>query len=278
MALDHRGNTVWDLDLGRWQSQHGFGTSPMIYQEMVILSNSQQAKQLNPGEKPGKSFMMAFNRKTGKEIWRTPRKSVNVCYTTPCIYQPKKGKPQLVSYSTGNGMFGLDLETGEELWSIEAFRMRTVSSPLIVNDIIYGSTGSGGGGNYVTAIRPGKSPKILYEIKAAANYVPTPVAYGNLVFLWYDKGIVSCIDSESGKVHWRERIGGGFSGSPVRVRDKVYCISDDGVVVVLSASKQFKELGRNSLGESSRATPAVAGGRMYLRTYSHLISIGGKTL
>ena len=85
-ALDHNGREAWSLDLGRWQSQHGFGTSPVLYGDMVILSNSQQANKLKPGEKPGESFLLAFDRKTGKERWRLPRASVNVCYTCPCIY------------------------------------------------------------------------------------------------------------------------------------------------------------------------------------------------
>ena len=127
-------------------------------------------------------------------------------------------------------------------------------------------------------ISHGKNGKLAYEIKTQAPYVPTMLARGDLMFLWYDKGIVTCIDAPTGAIHWRERVGGNFFGSPVLVDDKVYCISADGEVVVLKADKQFELLARNPLGEPSRATPAISGGRMYLRTYSHLISIGGKSL
>lgn len=279
VALDHDGQVQWDLDLGPWVSQHGFGTSPMLYKDLVILSNSQQAHQLKPGETPGKSFMMAFDRATGKQRWATPRVSVNVCYSVPCIYTPPGGKDQLISISTGNGMFSLDPETGQENWSLDLFSMRTVSSPLIVGDVIFGSTGSGGGGNYVVAVRMGDLPRELYRVKQSAPYVPTSVAYGDLVFLFYDKGVVSCIDAQTGTEHWRERVAGtAFSGSAVRAGDKVYCISEDGEVIVVAASKQFQLLGRNPLGEPSRSTPAIAGGRMYLRTYSHLFSLGPKSL
>ena len=81
---------------------------------------------------------------------------------------------------------------------------------------------------------------------------------------------------EQSMIAWRERIGGIFYGSPVRVGDRIYCISLDGDVVVLAASAEYKLLARNSLGEASQATPAIADGKMYLRTLSHLISIGGK--
>lgn len=276
-AFDHNGNEVWSNDLGRWQSQHGFGTSPILYKNMVILHNSQQANQLEEGEKPGESFMMAFDRKTGAEIWRTPRASVNVCYCVPCIYQPENGPAELICASTADGMFSLDPETGKENWRFVAFDKRVVSSPILAGGLIFGSTGSGGGGNSVAAIKPGKSPELAYQVKTQAPYVPTMVAKDDLIFLWYDKGIVSCLDAATGNVHWRERIGGDFSGSPIRVGDKLYCLDGDGTVVVLKADKTFEQIGRNPLGEDSRSTPAVANGRIYFRTYSHLISLGGKS-
>ena len=277
-ALDHNGREVWSLDLGRWQSQHGFGTSPVLYGDMVILSNSQQANKLKPGEKPGESFLMAFDRKTGKERWRLPRVSVNVCYTCPCIYTPAKGKPQLISFNTGNGMFSVDPETGKENWAIDIFDKRTVSSPIIDGNLIFGSTGSGGGGNYVGAIRVGSKPSIAYRVERQAPYVPTSVLRDGMLFLWYDKGFVTCVSSQDGKEHWKKRLDTAFSGSPIRVGDKMFCIDEDGVVFVVAAEKEFKLLAKNPLGEPSRSTPAESGGRMFLRTDSHLICVGAKAL
>jgi outer membrane protein assembly factor BamB len=288
-AFDHNGKEVWSVDLGRWQSQHGFGTSPIVYKDLVILHNSQQANQLDEGEKPGESYMMAFDRETGKEEWRVPLKSMNVCYSVPFIYEPPNGgKPELVCTSTGNGMFSLDPLTGKENWSLnnDLFKMRTVASPILAGGLILGSTGSGGySGNYVVAVRPGKNPEVAYELsnkaKFKAPYVPCYLAKGDLVFFLYDRGFVSCVDAPSGKIHTLNRVNNesgspaNFSGSPVRVGDRIYTIDEDGVVFVFAADKSFEVLAENPLGEASRATPAVAGGRMYLRTYSHLISIGG---
>ena len=79
-AFTHDGKEVWSRDLGRWVSQHGWGSSPMVYEDLVIVSNSQQANQLKEGEVPGESRIMAFNRTTGETVWTTPRVSVNVCY------------------------------------------------------------------------------------------------------------------------------------------------------------------------------------------------------
>ncbi len=276
-SFSHDGQELWSKNLGPWVSQHGFGTSPILYHDLVILSNSQQAARLKEGQKPGKSFLMAFNRTTGDLVWSTPRASVNVCYSAPCIYRSPGRADQIINTSTGDGIYSVDPKTGEQNWQIKVFRMRTVSSPVLAGGLIFGSTGSGGGGNYVVAIKPGETPEEVYRVTTQAPYVPTSVAKGDLLFLWYDKGIVTCIDAPTGKVHWRKRLGGGFSASPVRAANKIFCVSDDGVVHVLAAEKEFKLLGKNPLGEDSRSTPAIAGGRMYFRTYSHLISVGGKS-
>jgi len=277
MALDHDGNDKWNLDLGPWTSQHGYGTSPMLHDGMVILNNCQQADQLEPGQKPGKSFMIAVDAETGKEVWRTPRVAIRVCYSTPSIYRPANGAPELICTSTGEGVYSLDPKNGKENWRVaDVLSMRVVSSPLVAGNVIFGSTGSGGGGNYVAAIRAGKKPELAYKIKTSAPYVPLVVARDGLAFLFYDRGIVSCIDVHTGDVFWRERVSRGFSGSPVIADGKVYCIGDEGVVYVLAASNEFRLLGENALGEPTRSTPAIAGNRLYLRTLSHLTSVGGK--
>ena len=274
MAMTHNGEKVWTRDLGPWSSQHGFGTSPVVYQDLVILSNSQETKG---GPQPA-CDMMAFDRATGEDRWKTKLNSENTSYSVPAIFEPKSGTPQLICTNTGDGMFALDPATGRLLWSNAFFDKRTVSSPLIKGDIIFGSTGSGGGGNYLVAAQTdGTEPKLAYKISTEAPYVPTSVARGDLLFLMSDGGIATCVDLKSGKIHWKQRIGGNYSSSLVRANDKIYCSSMDGEVVVLAAEKQFKELGRTSLGEGTRSTPAIANGHMYLRTYSHLMSIGGET-
>ncbi len=274
-ALDHEGRERWTRDLGPFISQHGFGTSPMLFEDLLIFSNSQQEARVPKDKTPGKSTLVALNKKTGETVWEIERHSVRVCYTVPCIYRDAQGKPQLIHYNTGDGFYAVNPRTGEILWTVpEVFRMRTVSSPVLAAGKIFGSTGSGGGGNYVVAIDMSGTPKVAYTIDRQAPYVPTPVARGDLLFLFSDKGIVTCVDADSGKVHWKKRVNAAFSGSPIRVKDKLYCITESGEVLVLAAEKEFRELGRNALGERSRATPAVCNGRMLLRTYSHLYCLG----
>jgi len=112
LALDHDGRDVWDLDLGPVVSEHGFGTSPMLYQDLVILSNNQQAYELEPGQQPGRSSMLAFDAKTGELRWNLPRVSSRVSFSTPCIYQAAGGRSELICTSTSDGVFSLDPLTG----------------------------------------------------------------------------------------------------------------------------------------------------------------------
>jgi outer membrane protein assembly factor BamB len=276
-ALTHDGkNVVWRKSLGPYESQHGFGMSPIVVDGEVIITNDQDG--------PG-SFLIAFDAKTGNERWRLERKHANnrqnASYSTPCILESPQGK-ELIVCSWAYGISSHDLKTGKENWEAPIFKLRPVSSPVLVAGLILGSEGEGAGNNTVFAIHPGdtkgKTPDVAYSIpKAYAPYVPTMVAAGDLAFLWSDKGLVTCIDASTGKIRIdRQRVGGNYFGSPIRIGDRIYCMSADGDCVVIAATPEFKLLARNALGEGSRATPAVADGRLYLRTDSHLISLGGK--
>ncbi len=276
-ALDHSGRDVWTRDLGSFISQHGFGTSPILFENLLIFSNSQQEARVPEGKTPGKSTLIALNKENGNTVWEIERKSVRVCYTVPCIFENAQGEAELIHYNTGDGFASIDPRSGKVNWTVPAlFSMRTVASPVIAAGMLFGSTGSGGGGNYVVAIEPQPKPRAAYKIDRQAPYVPTPVARGELLFLFSDKGFATCIDAKTGKVHWKKRLNTAFSGSPIRVKDKIYCIDEAGEVVVLAAEKEFKELGRVPLGERSRSTPAVSSGKMLLRTYSKLFCLGGK--
>jgi hypothetical protein len=105
--------------------------------------------------------------------------------------------------------------------------------------------------------------------------VPTPLVHDGRLFLWCDDGVVSCLRVATGETVWRERVEGEFYASPVWVASHLYNVSKQGEVVVLKAGDTFEVVHRMPLGEPSYATPAVAGGVMYLRTSAHLFSLGG---
>ena len=272
VATDHDGHEKWKIDLGPYAAQHSAGPSPIVYGDLIVLGNDQDAE----------SSLVAFDRMTGDLRWQTPRKTEFVSYATPCVLRREGLPDELIFLSGAHGVSGIDPKSGKTNWELDVFDKRTCASPVIAGGLIWGSCGSGAGGNYVVAVRPGSpdgtvKPQEIWKITDAAPYVPTMVAKGNLVFLWSDKGLVSCYSATTGQPVWKQqRVGSNFSGSPVCVGDHLYCIAENGDVVVIAASEQYEMVSRNPLGEDSRSTPAVAGGRMYLRTYSHLVSIGGK--
>jgi outer membrane protein assembly factor BamB len=231
-------------------------------------------------EHDGECRTLALDAGTGKVRWETPRKTKMAAYGTPCVYEPEGQKPQLVITSQAHGIFALDPSTGQPLWEYDkAFDKRSVSSPVLADGVILGSCGSGAGGSYVVAVRPPDSstdkPELAYEVRKSAPYVPTSVAVGKRAFLWSDGGIVTCVQAATGKIHWQERVGGNYFASPIAFGDRVLNVSTTGEVVMIKVSDQFEVLARNNLDELCHTTPAVAGGRLYVRTASRLYSIGG---
>lgn len=276
IALDHDGNDVWHRNLGPYVSQHSGGSSPVVYGDLLILANDQGDEEFH-----GESSLVALDRTTGDERWRAERRTAVVAYSTPCVYQPKGQAAQLIFNSQAHGITSINPADGSLNWELDVFKKRSVSSPVLAAGLIFGSCGSGQGGNYVVAVKPpvskSQQPELAYSVKDSAPYCPTPVAQGDRVFLWSDNGIVSCVDAVRGKVLGKRRVEGTYYGSPICVNGKLYCSNQDGELFVVSATQKLEVLARNSLGEECRSTPAVADGRLYLRTFSHLISLGGET-
>ena len=273
VALDRKnGKEVWRRDLGSFQGDHGFGASPIRFEDMVILANDQS----------GPSLTVALDRQTGQTRWTVERRTASSAYSTPIIYRPESGPPQLILASTSHGVSSLDPHTGKLNWEVgDLFgRNRVVGSPVAAGGLIFAQSGVGNGRRRMFAIRPpdlssGSDAQVAYELEGSLPYVPTPVAHGKWLFLISDGGVASCLDIETGQRVWRERIGGNFYGSPVRVDNRIYFISSEGEMVVLAAAPQYQLLGRVDLEEPSHSTPAIADGVMYLRTFSHLMALGG---
>lgn len=269
IALDHQGREQWRRDLGAFASQHSGGTSPVVSGDCVVLGNEQD----------GASSIVAVEAATGAIRWQTPRRADMVSYSTPCEYRHGNAAPQLIFLSSAHGMVGIDPATGSSQWETTVFDKRTCGSPVVAGDLVLGSCGSGGGGTYLVAVRPPEraaEPQQIYRVDKGAPYVPTPVADGERIYLWSDKGIVTCARAADGETIWQERVGGNYFGSPILCGGKLVCVSDSGEAVVLAAGDAFQELGRNALTDENRATPAAADGKLFVRTASKLFCIRGK--
>jgi len=267
------GDLAWQRELGPYTSQHGIGVSPIVYRDLLIVTN----------EQAGPSSIRAFNRITGDDVWTQPRPSKEVSYSTPMILELEGRPPQLVCAGEPGGVVGLNPFDGTTIWSTGAMPLRTVSSMVYGNGVVIASCGSGGMGKYLRAIDPTGSgdvtaTHIRYERleKDHLNYVPTPIVYGEHLYLWCDRGIVCCVEMATGRTIWVERIGSNYSGSPVCVDGKLFGVSENGEIVVLGAAPEFREYGRSPLGDGSHSSPAVANGRLYVRGFQRLVSLRAK--
>ncbi len=270
-VYDFAGELLWRRSLGPFESQHGLGVSPIIFKEMVIVANDQD----------GPSWVVAFDRRSGKTVWTSRRSIDRASYATPFLLRPDSERPQLIVLSSAMGITSLDPFTGKLNWKSGQFDFRTVASPVFAGGLVIGSCGGGGVGKLMVGVDPsGKGDvsktHIQYRRDRVLPYVPTPIVYNGCLFLWNDNGVVNCVDTETKANLWTERVGGNFSGSPVCIDAKLYCISDEGDVVVVAASPDYKLFGKTSLEDLSRATPAVAHGRLYLRTYHRLACLEAK--
>ena len=271
-AYSLSGKKLWEKKFPTIISNHGGGISPILYDDKVILA----------GDEDNQSFLAALDAKTGKVVWKVDRINAKAAFSAPCEFTDPSGARGLIFNSMGHGISFVDPSTGKTLWEQRGlFDKRTVSSSLVAGGLLIGTCGSGGGGNYLVAVKPGIAakggkPSLAYKLRRSIPYVPTGLAKDNLLFLWSDAGIVTCVEAKTGKIHWQERVEGRFFGSPVWAEGRLFCISTTGKVVVIAASKEFKPIAVNDLEEDSNATPALAGDRIYFRTLGHLSRFGKK--
>jgi len=276
-AMDHNGREVWKRTFPGVYSRFGPGNSPMLFEDVVVFTHEHRE-----GSHDLESTWIAVDRKTGQDRWTRKRSNSQISYSTPCVYSPEGRKPQLIFSSRSHGITGIDPATGRVIWELPSVLPgRVVSSPVVAEDMIIATCGKGGAGIQLTAARPGhrddpeRATVIYTRTGNYAPYVPTPLAKDGLLFMFNDQGEVSCMRLETGEPLWCEKPGGRFYGSPVWVNGLLYCINRAGEVLVIRAAPTYELVGIYPLGEPSQATPAVAGGRMYLRTHTHLISLGG---
>jgi outer membrane protein assembly factor BamB len=278
-ALAHDGEEIWKSTFEGVNCQHGPGISPIVVNDIVVFTHEHEKS-----DKQARSAWIAVDHKNGRTRWELERQTgPKMSYSTPCVYSFGNDKPLLIFTSLAHGITAVDPDRGAVVWEAEsAFISRVVSSPVVADELLVAACGDAGSGKRLIAIRPAPvaqsaEPTEVYKIDSSSvPYVPTSLAKDGLLFTFHDRGDVSCLRSATGEQLWREKPAGPFYGSPVWVSGKLYCITRKGEVVVIKAAPTYELLAVNPLGEESYATPAVAGGRMYLRTYSHLISIGGK--
>ena len=272
IAYDHDGNEQWRTGLGAYLHGQGGATSPIVAGGYVVVAHDHKSN----------SFLLAVDRKTGKQHWKIPRDGQRACYSTPCV-RDADGRPEIVFVHCFEGVTGVDLETGQLNWMVDPFgreSQRALASPVVSGNLVIAGSGAIAGDRQVVAIGIGKDADEpaaeLYRVVRQAPHVPTPLILGNRVYLWNDGGICTCCDLRTGEVVWQKRVGGSYFSSPIAIGDRIFSIDTGGEVVVLAAGDTFRVIARNPMGQGSRATLAVADRTLLIRTEGKLFAIRGE--
>jgi outer membrane protein assembly factor BamB len=245
-AYDYQGKLVWKQTLGTiGTASVGYGVSPIIYKDFVIMQCDDSG---------GKSFISAFHRKTGKQVWRTERK-VDVTWSSPVLVRAGN-RTELVA-SAAEAIIAYDPATGKELWRHKGLESNAVPTPVIMKDLVVVTSGSprkialalkGGGSGDVTG-----TPQLVWSYNKGTAYVPSPILYGDYLYLMTGNGSISCLQARTGKVEYegaRVPKPTMFMASPVAYEGKILLTSEDGDTFVLKAGPKHEVLGANSIGET----------------------------
>ncbi|HEV3468971.1 MAG TPA: PQQ-binding-like beta-propeller repeat protein [Pyrinomonadaceae bacterium] len=266
------GKLQWRADLGKLGTVGmGTGTSPVLYDKLVIIQAD---------EEEGKnSFIAALDKKTGKEVWRTPRK-VQVSWATPILVDTGK-RTELVT-SGAESVVAYDPATGKELWRSKGVESNAIPSPVATTSHDMVIVSAGFPAKIAYAIRLGasgelKESDIAWKYAKGTAYVPSPILYGDYLYLITDKGVMTCLDAKTGEVKYeggRVPVPATFTASPVAFDGKILLTSEDGDTFFIKAGPKHEVLRTNSLGEPVYASPAIASGNIFIRGEKHLYAIG----
>jgi outer membrane protein assembly factor BamB len=264
VCLDFAGKPVWIRSLaqeyGPFRNRWGMSASPVLIGDRLLVQVDHWSQ----------SYLLAADARTGATRWKKDRDAA-VNWSTPLPVRVK-GTPQLVVTGTRK-VKGYDLRTGAELWSVGGLDNQCIPTPVAADGLVFLTSGTG-----TLAVRldggPGRD-RVAWENKRARAFVPSPLVYEGRLYVPADQDFVTCLDVARGTKLWKERLRGSFHASPVAGDGKVYFPTKEGVVRVLRAGPVFELLGENNLGEMIVASPAIAGGALFLRGEKHLFCIAG---
>jgi outer membrane protein assembly factor BamB len=250
--------------------------SPIIFENLAIVQV----------DMAGQGYIAAYELESGREAWRVVRQE-HMTWSTPVVVT-HDGRPELVANSS-RWVRGYNPRTGAELWRLDnraEGAWDRVATPFFADGLIV--VAGGGGTRPIYAVRPGQqgditpsgatrtNGAIAWVTERGSPYLPTPVAYQGLLYVLADNGVLTVYDMKDGAQVYVHRVASGvsFQSSPVAAAGRVYVASGDGDVYVIKAGRAFELLHQNPVGEPIFATPAIADGRLILRTISGLLAIG----
>jgi outer membrane protein assembly factor BamB len=280
-CLDRSGKIVWQRNLvkeyGHYKTNHGYGSSPMLLDGKVFIACMHQ----------GPSYLLAVDAKTGKNVWKKdrnlePKDEAQDSYSSPIFFQSASGTQVIVAGAESVNAY--DPGTGDQIWISGGMKVphpygRTIAGPTAGEGVILAVASGFQNRGYTVAIKPdgkgdvSETAKLWTSAKFSAD-CPTPIIDQGKVFSVRDDGMASCLDLKTGEPYWQERLfTANCKVSPVAGDGKVYFMNGQGNTYVVKASSKLEILSTNELNEATLSTPAISGGRIYLRTDGGLYCI-----
>ena len=249
-ALSRDGKLLWQTKITDYVVHQGFGSSPALYDSLVIVS----------ADNKGGGAIAGLDRASGEIVWRHDRpKTPN--YASPIILRTA-GRDQLL-FTGCNLVSGYEPLTGNKLWEIEGSTTECVTSIVTDGKLVF--TSGGYPRNHMSAICADGSGETAWE-NSVRVYVPSMLVSDGYIYAVTDAGVANCWQSASGRQVWQGRLGGTFTASPVLVGDKIFATNEDGTTFVFKARPdKFEQVGENQLGDQVYATPTICGSRIYMR-------------
>ena len=253
-ALGLDGKQLWQEKISGFVTHQGFGASPAVYQSLVIFS----------ADNKGGGAIAALDRATGDTVWRHERPKLPN-YTSPVILKAA-GREQLV-FTGCDLVSSFEPLSGKKLWEATGATTECVTSTVTDGQVII--TSGGYPKNHMSAIRADGSGQVAWE-NGTRVYVPSMLIRDGLLYAVTDAGVAMCWKSDSGQELWKSRLGGTFTASPVLVGDTIFAVNEGGKTFVFKPGRESMELiAENQLGNEVFATPAICGGRIYMRVATH---------
>ena len=264
-AYDFSGNQIWLAKPGGFASKHGYCSSPVLFEDLVIVN----------GDHDGESYVVALDRRSGETVWKTERRHKTRSYVTPLLRRID-GQPHLV-FSGSKQITSLNPRDGSTWWTIDGPTEQFVASMVFDGEKFYMSAGfpthhvmgihSDGLGNVTDS-------HVAWHSTVAKSYVPSPAVIADKLFVADDRGILNCFDTHSGDRIWRERLAPHFSASLVTAGGLVYVTSDEGTTFVIRPDDNVHVIAENSLGQNCYSSFAISEGQIYARGKTDLFRIG----
>ncbi len=266
-CITRSGEIIWKTRMEYDNGQHGPGGSPVLYDDLLILSCDGRDIQ----------YVAALNKMTGKVQWKSLRTG-HQAYTTPLVVRLPAGD-QVISPGAFRAI-AYECRTGKEIWQVrygEGFS--NVPRPVYANGIVYICTGFQEPS--LLAVRvDGRGDvtdsHVLWAVNRGVPLTPSPLLVDGLLYMVNDSGVASCFDALTGNEYWRVRLGANHSASPIYADDRLYFLSEEGESVVIAAGRQFKKLAGNQLDGQTLASMAVSKGSIFIRSLTHLYRIANQ--